>query len=120
MLHSLSPTTIFKIQVLLLVPGLQKFMVCLSLLKIYRLVLLQVLPNKMKKYHMLGKGEKISYIDMYNLRLVKHMLLSFGYIVFPFPFSQDCSDNVTRFLMLAREPVIPGVDKPFKASNIIP
>ncbi|XP_031485060.1 arogenate dehydratase/prephenate dehydratase 2, chloroplastic-like isoform X1 [Nymphaea colorata] len=31
---------------------------------------------------------------------------------------QDCSDNVTRFLMLAREPVIPGVDKPFKTSIV--
>ncbi|CAN6470923.1 unnamed protein product [Victoria cruziana] len=31
---------------------------------------------------------------------------------------QDCSDNVTRFLMLAREPVIPVVDKPFKTSIV--
>eukprot|EP00249_Psilotum_nudum_P011235 c23042_g2_i1 orf=638-1942(+) len=29
---------------------------------------------------------------------------------------QDDSDNVTRFLMLAREPIIPRVDKPFKTS----
>ncbi|CAN6692520.1 unnamed protein product [Malus baccata var. baccata] len=27
---------------------------------------------------------------------------------------QDDSDNVTRFLMLAREPIIPGTDRPFK------
>ncbi|KAJ6830888.1 arogenate dehydratase/prephenate dehydratase 2, chloroplastic-like isoform X1 [Iris pallida] len=31
---------------------------------------------------------------------------------------QDDSDNVTRFLMLAREPIIPGVDKPFKTSIV--
>ena len=31
---------------------------------------------------------------------------------------QDDSDNITRFLMLAREPIIPGIDKPFKVSNI--
>ncbi|MBA0650666.1 hypothetical protein Goklo_018057, partial [Gossypium klotzschianum] len=29
---------------------------------------------------------------------------------------QDDCDNVTRFLMLAREPIIPGVEKPFKVS----
>ncbi|KAL9268933.1 Arogenate dehydratase 2-like protein, partial [Drosera capensis] len=29
---------------------------------------------------------------------------------------QDDSDNFTRFLMLARDPIIPGVDKPFKTS----
>lgn len=29
---------------------------------------------------------------------------------------QDDSDNVTRFLMLAREPIIPGTDRPFKVS----
>ncbi|MCO5593025.1 hypothetical protein L7F22_047030 [Adiantum nelumboides] len=29
---------------------------------------------------------------------------------------QDDSDNVTRFLMLAREPIIPRVDRPFKTS----
>lgn len=27
---------------------------------------------------------------------------------------QDDCDNVTRFLMLAREPIIPGTDRPFK------
>ena len=27
---------------------------------------------------------------------------------------QDDLDNVTRFLMLAREPIIPRVDRPFK------
>lgn len=27
---------------------------------------------------------------------------------------QDDSYNVTRFLMLAREPIIPGTDRPFK------
>ncbi|GFY84578.1 arogenate dehydratase 2 [Actinidia rufa] len=27
---------------------------------------------------------------------------------------QDDADNITRFLMLAREPVIPGTDRPFK------
>lgn len=27
---------------------------------------------------------------------------------------QDDSDNITRFLMLAREPIIPGTDRPFK------
>ncbi|XP_073023464.1 arogenate dehydratase 2-like [Primulina eburnea] len=31
---------------------------------------------------------------------------------------QDDSDNVTRFLMLAREPIIPGTDKPFKTSVV--
>lgn len=31
---------------------------------------------------------------------------------------QDNSDNVTRFLMLAREPVIPGIDRPFKTSIV--
>ncbi|PIA58982.1 hypothetical protein AQUCO_00400087v1 [Aquilegia coerulea] len=29
---------------------------------------------------------------------------------------QDDADNVTRFLMLAREPIIPGTDRPFKTS----
>lgn len=27
---------------------------------------------------------------------------------------QDDSDNITRFLMLAREPILPGTDRPFK------
>ncbi|KAL2619898.1 hypothetical protein R1flu_000103 [Riccia fluitans] len=31
---------------------------------------------------------------------------------------QDCQDNVTRFLMLAREPVIPRTDRPFKTSIV--
>ncbi|KAJ0979319.1 hypothetical protein J5N97_014793 [Dioscorea zingiberensis] len=31
---------------------------------------------------------------------------------------QDDSDNVTRFLMLAREPIIPGTEKPFKTSIV--
>ncbi|KAL0460247.1 UNVERIFIED_CONTAM: Arogenate dehydratase/prephenate dehydratase 2, chloroplastic [Sesamum latifolium] len=31
---------------------------------------------------------------------------------------QDDSDNVTRFLMLAREPIIPGTDKAFKTSIV--
>ncbi|XP_042067008.1 arogenate dehydratase 2-like [Salvia splendens] len=31
---------------------------------------------------------------------------------------QDDTDNVTRFLMLAREPIIPGTDKPFKTSIV--
>ncbi|KAK9998445.1 hypothetical protein SO802_018048 [Lithocarpus litseifolius] len=31
---------------------------------------------------------------------------------------QDDSDNVTRFLMLAREPIVPGTDKPFKTSIV--
>ncbi|XP_030526598.1 arogenate dehydratase 2 isoform X2 [Rhodamnia argentea] len=31
---------------------------------------------------------------------------------------QDDSDNVTRFLMLAREPIIPGTDMPFKTSIV--
>ncbi|XVF04985.1 hypothetical protein REPUB_Repub05bG0131000 [Reevesia pubescens] len=31
---------------------------------------------------------------------------------------QDDSDNVTRFLMLAREPIIPGMEKPFKTSIV--
>ncbi|GMP49703.1 hypothetical protein CsSME_00016602 [Camellia sinensis var. sinensis] len=30
---------------------------------------------------------------------------------------QDDSDNVTRFLMLAREPIIPGTDRPFKIES---
>lgn len=34
-------------------------------------------------------------------------------------FFQDDSDNVTRFLMLAREPIIPGTDKPFKVSSAV-
>ncbi|CAM6107799.1 unnamed protein product [Calypogeia fissa] len=31
---------------------------------------------------------------------------------------QDDSDNVTRFLMLAREPIIPRTDRPFKTSIV--
>ncbi|KAJ7957265.1 Arogenate dehydratase [Quillaja saponaria] len=31
---------------------------------------------------------------------------------------QDDSDNVTRFLMLAREPIIPGTHRPFKTSIV--
>ncbi|KAI3818789.1 hypothetical protein L1987_12607 [Smallanthus sonchifolius] len=31
---------------------------------------------------------------------------------------QDDSDNVTRFLILAREPIIPGTDKPHKTSIV--
>ncbi|KAK1441464.1 hypothetical protein QVD17_07373 [Tagetes erecta] len=31
---------------------------------------------------------------------------------------QDDSDNITRFLMLAREPIIPGTDRPFKTSIV--
>ncbi|XP_010920935.1 arogenate dehydratase/prephenate dehydratase 2, chloroplastic isoform X1 [Elaeis guineensis] len=31
---------------------------------------------------------------------------------------QDDPENVTRFLMLAREPIIPGTDKPFKTSIV--
>ncbi|KAH7662052.1 Bifunctional P-protein chorismate mutase/prephenate dehydratase protein [Dioscorea alata] len=31
---------------------------------------------------------------------------------------QDLSDNVTRFLILAREPIIPGTDRPFKTSIV--
>ncbi|XP_022752464.1 arogenate dehydratase/prephenate dehydratase 2, chloroplastic-like isoform X1 [Durio zibethinus] len=31
---------------------------------------------------------------------------------------QDDCDNVTRFLMLAREPIIPGMEKPFKTSIV--
>ncbi|XP_031500200.1 arogenate dehydratase/prephenate dehydratase 1, chloroplastic-like isoform X2 [Nymphaea colorata] len=31
---------------------------------------------------------------------------------------QDDLDNVTRFLVLAREPIIPGTDKPFKTSIV--
>ncbi|KAJ7980949.1 Arogenate dehydratase [Quillaja saponaria] len=31
---------------------------------------------------------------------------------------QDDSDNVTRFLMLAREPIIPSTDRPFKTSIV--
>ncbi|KAL3530620.1 hypothetical protein ACH5RR_009942 [Cinchona calisaya] len=31
---------------------------------------------------------------------------------------QDDSSNITRFLMLAREPIIPGIDKPFKTSIV--
>ncbi|KAH7662054.1 Arogenate dehydratase protein [Dioscorea alata] len=32
--------------------------------------------------------------------------------------AQDLSDNVTRFLILAREPIIPGTDRPFKTSIV--
>ncbi|XVF04987.1 hypothetical protein REPUB_Repub05bG0131000 [Reevesia pubescens] len=32
--------------------------------------------------------------------------------------AKDDSDNVTRFLMLAREPIIPGMEKPFKTSIV--
>ncbi|KAK7838576.1 arogenate dehydratase/prephenate dehydratase 2 [Quercus suber] len=32
--------------------------------------------------------------------------------------AKDDSDNVTRFLMLAREPIVPGTDKPFKTSIV--
>ncbi|KAK2434001.1 Arogenate dehydratase/prephenate dehydratase 2, chloroplastic [Trifolium repens] len=31
---------------------------------------------------------------------------------------QDDSDNVTRFLVLAREPILPGIDRPFKTSIV--
>ncbi|CAA6669331.1 unnamed protein product [Spirodela intermedia] len=31
---------------------------------------------------------------------------------------QDDPDNITRFLMLAREPIIPGIDRPFKTSIV--
>ncbi|KAJ0650782.1 putative hydro-lyase [Helianthus annuus] len=31
---------------------------------------------------------------------------------------QDDSDNITRFLMLARDPIIPGTDRPFKTSIV--
>lgn len=31
---------------------------------------------------------------------------------------QDDLDNVTRFLMLAREPIIPRIDRPFKTSIV--
>ncbi|KAK9154139.1 hypothetical protein Sjap_001619 [Stephania japonica] len=31
---------------------------------------------------------------------------------------QDDTDNITRFLMLAREPIIPGTDRPFKTSIV--
>jgi prephenate dehydratase len=29
---------------------------------------------------------------------------------------QDDLDNVTRFLMLARDPIIPRIDRPFKVT----
>lgn len=29
-------------------------------------------------------------------------------------FLQDDDDNITRFLILAREPIIPGTDRPYK------
>ncbi|XP_022019959.1 arogenate dehydratase/prephenate dehydratase 1, chloroplastic-like [Helianthus annuus] len=31
---------------------------------------------------------------------------------------EDYSDNVTRFLILAREPIMPGTDKPYKTSIV--
>ncbi|CAK8568626.1 unnamed protein product [Lathyrus sativus] len=31
---------------------------------------------------------------------------------------QDDSDNITRFLVLAREPILPGTDRPFKTSIV--
>ncbi|XAR53795.1 Arogenate dehydratase [Bertholletia excelsa] len=31
---------------------------------------------------------------------------------------QDDSENITRFLILAREPIIPGIDKPYKTSIV--
>nr|KAJ0212427.1 hypothetical protein LSAT_V11C400177110 [Lactuca sativa] len=31
---------------------------------------------------------------------------------------QDDLDNITRFLILAREPIIPGIDKPYKTSLV--
>ncbi|OMO77228.1 Prephenate dehydratase [Corchorus olitorius] len=31
---------------------------------------------------------------------------------------QDDCDNITRFLILAREPIIPGIEKPFKTSIV--
>jgi len=31
---------------------------------------------------------------------------------------QDDKDNVTRFMLLAREPIIPRTDKPFKTSIV--
>nr|XP_027189652.1 arogenate dehydratase/prephenate dehydratase 2, chloroplastic-like [Cicer arietinum] len=32
---------------------------------------------------------------------------------------QDDNDNVTRFLVLAREPILPGTDKPFKVTQVV-
>ena len=32
---------------------------------------------------------------------------------------QDDLDNITRFLILAREPIIPGIDKPHKVTKKI-
>ncbi|XP_002463450.2 arogenate dehydratase/prephenate dehydratase 1, chloroplastic [Sorghum bicolor] len=32
---------------------------------------------------------------------------------------QDDTDNVTRLMMLAREPIIPRTDKPFKTSVVL-
>ena len=34
--------------------------------------------------------------------------------LFPTCTGQDDDDNITRFLIFAREPIIPGTDRPYK------
>ncbi|CAH9072478.1 unnamed protein product [Cuscuta epithymum] len=52
-----------------------------------------------------GAVASLTAARIYGLDVLKHNI-------------QDDSDNVTRFLMLAREPIIPGTNKPFKTSIV--
>jgi len=62
------------------------------------------------------------YVSMYKIVLNAH---TFVVLIFSFAKSkcslifftytcQDDDDNITRFLILAREPIIPGTDRPHK------
>ncbi|KAG6776822.1 hypothetical protein POTOM_016610 [Populus tomentosa] len=66
------------------------------------------------------------YVSMYKIVLNAH---TFVVLIFSFAKSkcslifftytcQDDDDNITRFLILAREPIIPGTDRPHKTSIV--
>lgn len=46
-----------------------------------------------------------------NTNLMFILWIDFLYICL---MDQDDDDNITRFLILAREPIIPGTDRPYK------